>query len=259
MFRNERRMLAWVAMLLCLSGASGIAAAQVVDVAIGEHEITDGESLTIPIEVSDLTELFVLSSRLELIYCSDVIICSGEPTLGSVWPPEALLTWTDEDAGGGLRRLTILIISPGEASGEGSLASVSFLAVGPPGSESVIELAATLNEGSPETETHDGRVTIVHGPQAIDEESAERPSKRLIDHVPSVVRGASSIRLCPQGVKPISLALYGPDGRRVWQGTRSPGSEGEVFADPLHAPAGLYFWMVRQGARWDCARVLILH
>jgi alkaline phosphatase D len=143
---------------------------QTVDISLPDTSGKSGEKVLIPIEVSDLSGLFIFSYSLTLTYDQGVLDATGVTVAGTITEPWGMPTMSNQPG-------QLLIAAAGSTvlGSAGILLFINFDVVGNPGDSASLDLSTVLfNEGVPAANTHNGsffiplfhEVKITHGPIA---------------------------------------------------------------------------------------------
>ena len=148
-----------VVSILSLTGAWSSAWGEATEVYLPVASAWPGDTLSVPVQVEDVTGLGIISALLHLTFSSDVLAPLGvstEGTLSSVW--DSVVSNTTLPG----RMLVGMAGREDRAlSGSGTLASLQFEVVGTPGNTTRIHFEEMLfNEGVPAAVTHDGAFLV---------------------------------------------------------------------------------------------------
>jgi alkaline phosphatase D len=145
-----------------------VASGQTVDVTIPDTSGKSGESIMIPVRVSDLSGLFVFSYSLTLTYDPGVLDATGVTVTNTLTESWGMPIISDQSG-------QFLIAAAGSTvpSGAGILVFINFDVVGNPCNSTSLDLSGVLfNEGVPAANTQNGGFfippdfKITHGPVA---------------------------------------------------------------------------------------------
>ncbi|MFQ5652341.1 MAG: cohesin domain-containing protein [bacterium] len=151
-------------LLWLLISSSGFA--QVIGVSIPDTTAAQGDSVTIPILVGDLTDRLVIAYDSEIAFDRRVLEFVDATTSGTLSEG-----FGDPTVNAG-RPDTVFIGGFGVTplSGSGALINLSFKAVGQAGEMTTIEfIKFSFNAGDPPAETRDGRFTVSGIVESVDE------------------------------------------------------------------------------------------
>ena len=143
--------------LLALMLLPNILVAQPVTVTIPDTSGMSGDTITIPINVSDVTGLGIIAADVTLTFDAD-ILTALDASLGSVVPSGWLIYSYPTDG-----QIIIAMAGANPLSGSGSLVTIAFVvdSMAPPGDTTTIHFAnLQFNEGGIPADLYDGIFTV---------------------------------------------------------------------------------------------------
>ena len=132
---------------------------QTVDVTIPDVSAATGTSVSIPINVTDLTGLSVLAVDISLTYDQNVLDATGVTKTGTIMD-----AWSDPTVNDLDGQINIVAAATAALAGDGVLLYVDFDVVGTAGETSAIDFAKMIfNEGEPAANATGGTFTVDGG------------------------------------------------------------------------------------------------
>ena len=135
------------------------ASGQTVDVEIPATSGMSGESVMIPVKVSDLSGLFIYSYSLTIDYDQGVLDASGVTGTGTITEPWGMPVISDQPG-----QLLVAAAGSGTLNGAGILIYINFDVVGAPCDSTSLDFSNILfNEGVPAANSQNGSFFIPPG------------------------------------------------------------------------------------------------
>jgi parallel beta-helix repeat protein len=192
------------------------------------YQVQNGDTVTVDVNVDDTTGNGLISTDFTLTYDPSVVTYNSF-SLGTV---TAASGFSVNASTPGVIVVSIFRATPW--SGAGSLASITFNAVGLPGSSSAVAFTSfVFNEGTPCLTTSNGLVTIIGGTitgNVTYGNTLGPPSPRYIDNVTITGAGSPTVSATTDTAGNYSLSGFGPGSY-----TRSASKTGGIPSGTLSA------------------------
>lgn len=264
--RSVLRNLVFTIVLTILFFFGGVEAYSVIEASLPDTSAESGETIAIPVYVSDLTGEEVYSFQMILTFDSSVLLASSaysEGTITEGWGIPTSNTFNDSTPA----QLRIAMAGTIALSGSGVLVYAVFIVNGPPEDTTTIHFDQIwLNETPPDVIT-DGLFTVSPGSAVGDEdELSGRPSKlTLFQNYPNPFNPITVIQYALPHECEVDVSVYNILGQKVrtlvkrkekagywqvvWDGRTDEGRE---------LTSGIYFYRIKAGELTETKKMVII-